>query len=130
MSRARSYPWRSRSSSSARMSSSVLPLFSSLASAFMPICGHNIYNGRRGATVPANRLPGHTLKVGREVLLGVSQDLDDGSPVHERERGPVSWISFLSGQDLPQPFVDRLLRAQRQRIERRRVDQVAAWILQ
>src|SRR6185503_18270632 len=41
-------------------------------------------------------LPGHVLKVSRKVLLGVSQDVDDGLAVRQRKRRPVARVPLLS----------------------------------
>ena len=65
------------------------------------------------------RLPSHVLKIRRQVLLGVSEDFDDGLTIRKRQRRPVPRVLFLSGQHLPHAPVDRGLRKGRQRVERR-----------
>src|SRR5262245_55499235 len=69
------------------------------------------------------------LKVRGKVFLGVLQDLDDRLTIGERQRRTVARAALVAGQHRPHPPVDRIFRRRRQRVERGRVDQVAARIL-
>src|SRR5580700_8275098 len=77
--------------------------------------------------VPA-RLLHPSAEIGWQLWFGRAQDLDDGAAILDRQRPTIAQTMFRAGQYLPQSLVDHLLHAVRQRIESRRVDQVAARI--
>src|SRR5258705_10752494 len=84
--------------------------------------GSGLSDGSEGG----RRLADRALKIRREFLLGIPEDVDDRLAVRERESGPIPRVLLLAGEDVPQALVDRRLRGRRQRVERGGVDQVAA----
>src|SRR5438034_5782031 len=62
----------------------------------------------------------------RQILFRVSKDLDNCLTRRRRQRRLIARVLFLSREYFPHAPVDRILHTRRQRVERGRVDQVAA----
>src|SRR5262245_25337944 len=99
-------------------------------------CPSRLWRERRSATARrendgrASSLGGWRLEVRRQILLGRTQDLHDRLTVGNREPRRIRRLLLTARQHFPHACVDGVFRRRWQCVKSRRVDHVAAGVLE